>query len=63
MIATVANIALSHVVEYTNFMFDITTKNGHGLSPLAVLKNTDLLSLRGRSLCMKGNVKVLPMQE
>ena len=45
------------------FMFDITTKNGHGLSPLAVLKNTDLLSLRGRSLCMKGNVQVLPMQE
>jgi hypothetical protein len=62
MIATVANIALSYVVECTNFMFDITTKNGHGLSPLAVLENTDLLSLGGRSLCIKGDVQVLPMQ-
>ena len=63
MIATVANIALSYVVEYINLIFDITLKNGLGLSPLAVLNNTDLLSFRGRSLCMKGNVKVLPMQE
>ena len=41
-----------------NYEFDITIKNGHGLSLIALVENGDLLSLKGRIYILLGHVKV-----